>query len=441
MNFFLHTNNTDVLKALKDLPIEHPSMEIEGKEGMVVTQPNKTKVGTFLGEFLERFDKLENVEISWIGHTKYEGIDEVYITAGKHKKVTVKDWNGSGESRFKEITEAILSPVVKTTININVPHGRKSALKKRGFNINFWSSPAGSNDQTCPSTIWGYKVDCKDAVFPPSYQGIVIYDGLYPVAELIDNNLYIHHDLCHYGSDNELNIYKKLLTKVIEEFNISSEEREEKRKQKLSENKERYVDLCLKRIKKDRENVGSNISSAKNDIESYKKSMIDKLRKIEEYELLLNNYNEALEKKKETYRIEFDKLLEVDKVVGLDVSSKGIEVFTDTLYCEDPRSKKIHEIGKFRISIPIGTGSIRWHNLTRRIQGHSSSMHAPHIFKEGNACLGNAEQVLPGLIANYQFSIIAMYAIQFVESVNVGDCAGACITAWPVAKLYKSKEK
>ena len=169
--------------------------------------------------------------------------------------------------------------------------------------------------------------------------------------------------------------------------------------------------------------------------------MIEMIRQMEDSELLLNNYNAALEEKKETYRIEFDKLLEVDKVIGLDVSSRGIEVFTDTLYCKDPRSKKIHEIGKFRISIPIGSGSISWNNLSRRVYGYSEAMHAPHIFKNGKACLGNAEQVLPSLIANYQFSIIAMYAIQFVESVNVSDCAGSRITAWPVAKLFKSKEK
>ena len=66
-------------------------------------------------------------------------------------------------------------------------------------------------------------------------------------------------------------------------------------------------------------------------------------------------------------------------------------------------------------------------------------MHAPHVFKEGKACLGNAEQVLPDLIAKYQFSIIAMYAIQFIESVNVEDSAGSRITQWPVVEKPKDE--
>jgi len=443
MNYFLHTNNAEVLTALNKLTIEHPSMEIDGKKGLVIDHPKgKDKVRTFLGEFLKNFDTLKNVKIEWIGQTRYEGIDELYITSGKHKRVTIKNWDGYNETKFKEITESILGPIVKDPINIYVPHGRKEAPKKRGFNILFWSSPNGLKKQLCPSSMWGYKVDCRDEVFLPEYLGIVIYDGLYPVAELVDgNNLYIHHDLCHHGTNNELEIYRKILIEVIKEIDLSPEDREERRIQKLGKNKELYVDLCLNRIKQELKNADSTLTKLTKDIEVYKTKMIEALRKIEELKLLSINYEAALEAKKESYEIEFDKLLELDKVIHVDVSTKSIEVFTDTLYCRDPRNSKLYEIGKFRISIPIGTGIIKWCNLTRRVTGYSDSMHAPHIFREGKACLGNAEQVLPGLISSYQFSIIAMYAIQFVESVNIDDPAGREITAWPLAKKSKSKEK
>ena len=61
-------------------------------------------------------------------------------------------------------------------------------------------------------------------------------------------------------------------------------------------------------------------------------------------------------------------------------------------------------------------------------------MQAPHVFLEGHACLGNAQEVLPQLVANLDIDLAAAYAIQFIESVNTADAAGAAIGNWPLAK-------
>ena len=60
-------------------------------------------------------------------------------------------------------------------------------------------------------------------------------------------------------------------------------------------------------------------------------------------------------------------------------------------------------------------------------------MHAPHVFHNGRPCLGNMTEVIPELVANYEFAALAMVAIQFIESVNVNDSAGMHINKWPVA--------
>lgn len=434
MNYFLHTNNAEIEKVLGDVPVENSPLEIDGRKGIVVSSTDIKKIGNVLAEFLGIKNKIKNVEMSVLGHTRYEGIDEVLVTVSKPNKVVVKDgWNGTKSDLFKKVTEEILGKVLDVTINIYVPHGKKDMGRKRGFNIFFWSSQTDHNSRTCPTKMWGINVDCRDPVFEPTYDGIVIYDNTYPVAELIDNNLYIHHDLCHHGTTNELEIYRKILVEVVKEINISPEERAKQKEARAKENKKQYIQLCRKRIQKEHDNAASTIRSLESRLEDYKKGMIECIRGIADKKLLLANFEGELGKRDDEYAAEYDKLFEVEHVVGVEVSSRGVEVFTDNLYCKDPRSGKIHDIGCFRISIPIGCGSIIWNNLTRRVSGHSSSMHAPHIFSNGKACLGNAEQVLPELIANYQFSIIAMYAIQFVESVNVSDSAGSLITKWPVA--------
>lgn len=438
MNYLLVSNDSEIKELLKELlPMEHHPMELDGKMGeMVVNQSDVHELGSRLTDFFKKFKNLKNVELNLIGHTKYEGIDELYITRGKTKKVIVKTWNGGSgsETAFKEVTEAILSPIIKSTIYMYVPHGTAHEGYKKGFNIFIWSSQIRDKIK-CPNKIWGYKVSCTDDSFSPAYKGEVICDDSYVVAELIDNNLYIHHDICHHNTVEELSIYKRVLVEVADILSTSPEEREAMLVKNLEKTRERYIELCQNRIKSEQKKIQNKLSSAMGNIEENKKTIINDIRKYQEYEFLLNNYKIALKDKQEEFGKEFDKLLSMDKVITVDINSREVEVFTDTLYCEDPRTGKIHEIGKFRISIPIGRGVIKWNNLTRKVYGCDEGMHAPHVFKSGKACLGNAEQVIPELVANYQFSIIAMYAIQFIESVNVDDSAGQYINKWPIAKI------
>jgi hypothetical protein len=135
------------------------------------------------------------------------------------------------------------------------------------------------------------------------------------------------------------------------------------------------------------------------------------------------------------YGQEYDKLLVIPKVRDVQVAPGVVKVFTDTLYCVDPRSGKRHEIGAFRIEIYRDgqNGGVRWFNLTRRIDAYRDDMYAPHVFSDGKACLGNTQDIFPELIGNYEFAAAAMVAIQFVESVNVDDSAGKYVNRWPEA--------
>lgn len=94
----------------------------------------------------------------------------------------------------------------------------------------------------------------------------------------------------------------------------------------------------------------------------------------------------------------------------------------------------LREIGKFRIEIYTNgnRGGIRWFNLTRKVDALNGAQMHPHIWKDGSACLGNIEEMVPRLIGSNEYAYLIQVAIEFVESVNTADPAGRFINNWPL---------
>lgn len=119
---------------------------------------------------------------------------------------------------------------------------------------------------------------------------------------------------------------------------------------------------------------------------------------------------------------EYDQLCQVKKVTSVSVTEKDIEVHTDTLYCTDPSTGDVYEMGRFKIQIPLNSGnSVRWKNLTRQVDGYDYKMMALHVYKNGKACLGNTGPWFKKLISERKFADAAKLAIAFVETVNPED--------------------
>ncbi len=130
--------------------------------------------------------------------------------------VIINNWNGENKDSFRMIVQEILETIVKDVM-LHVPHNHNhEPIYDECFHIFIWSSPKGNNTIDVPEKIWDVKVNCRDEAFAPSGWGIEIRDNDYVVAELIDYNLYIHHDICHCGTEEELAIFRKILEKVIE---------------------------------------------------------------------------------------------------------------------------------------------------------------------------------------------------------------------------------
>ena len=367
--------------------------------------------------------------------------------------VSVESWDGENKEKFRVIAKEIFS-LIGVDVNIYVPHNSsKDPVKNDKINIIIWSAKSGSNGKDVPGKIWGIPVDCRDSAFGPTQtKENVIYDGDYAVAELVNgNNLYIFHDLVHKGTENEMKIFRMLLENALKMVSpyvfaeiLANKELEKEFQKELSKKnmskyhdimKKYYVDICSERFENQVKEMEEEVEGGKDEIQEMQKDLIEKIREIQDLEKRLMHLGSDKKEFKKEIEVEFEKLLEVEKVLNVLTNADGlVEIYTDTLYCTNPRTNKVHEIGKFKISISQADG-LRWENLTRQVNAYEGGQMAPHIWKTGKACLGNMESVFPELLANYEYSILAQMAIQFVESVNVDDSAGKHIDKWPIAKL------
>ena len=412
--------------------------QLDDKEGVVVEE-------NILPAVLEAL----KAEISSKTKTSFEGIVEIKLStitaSGDKFSVSIEKWNGENSNSFKKLAQEILTPVIKRNVIISVPHGEtKEPIIDGKFRIWIWSSPSGigSRNQSTPKEMWGVKVDCADSSFAPSGEGVAIIDlNGWPAAELIgETNLYIHHDICHFGRDRELEIFRHILEETVVALTMPPKEKAERQK-KLAEEKRKharqaYAQECSARLQKSLAELENKISNDNEKMRELQQSIVNTIRSVKESKLQLEHLASFRSRTHELYGQEFDKLLTVKGVRDVNISNGIITVFTDILYCVDPRTDKRHEIGAFRIEIYTdgSNDGVHWYNLTRLVEGYKKEMQAPHVFPDGKACLGSAQEVFPELIANYEFAAVAMLAIQFVESVNTDDSAGKHIDKWPIAR-------
>ncbi|MBP9772135.1 MAG: hypothetical protein KBD16_04435, partial [Candidatus Pacebacteria bacterium] len=317
--------------------------------------------------------------------------------------------------------------------------GRK-ALSPGIFRIVIWGSPTadsgGGHDLGHP-TAWGMGV-FQSHWWGPSNKGVSIInpDDGKQIAVLVDDSLYVNAPLAWHESLGGPEIFGKILEEVVAEWTLSPAERALREAARKAEERKRsrktYVDQCAQRLQVNIRTTQRTVESGRMQVEDLETRLVKSIRETVSAERSLAQLMAFDASDTTRFEQEYDKLLETHKVIDVSATPQVIKIFTDTLYCVDPRTEKRHEIGKFRIDIYI-EGGVRWFNLDRQVNAHSGGMQAPHVFNDGHACLGNASEIFPQLIASYEFAAAAMVAIQFIESVNINDQAGMHIDKWPLA--------
>lgn len=146
----------------------------------------------------------------------------------RRKKIVVVDWEGREKDEFVTALKTVLLPFLKTDVALSVPHGESHPpVFDDNFHVWIWSSPEGRKEVSTPEEINNIRVDCTDHSFRPLYKGYVIHDNEgWPIAELFPNNLYIFHDLCHFGSQREIKIFSWILEQVVAWLALPDSEKE-----------------------------------------------------------------------------------------------------------------------------------------------------------------------------------------------------------------------
>lgn len=371
--------------------------------------------------------------------TEFEGIVRVTLQQSVPAKprVSVVAWCSSYKENFVKAIEEVLATVVGKEIVVSYrdrqPRGNHTSDGRFHLFIGVGQRANGNT----PSTMWGLRLGNYTALSPQGDGQVIYEDSGFPIAELYEDRLYVLSNLAHYGESYEVAVFRRLLEEVVIEMSSTPQQKADRRRQQAEErrrrSREQYVRECAKRFEKTVEGTKRAIETGHAEVRRMQDALVKKIRETHGSERKLEQLEARRPNETEKYGQEFDKLLNVPKVLDLQAGEGVISVFTDTLFCTDPRSGKRHEIGKFRIELSTQGCSVRWFNLTRRIAAYKSDQMAPHIWSDGSACLGNTGEIFPELLGNYEYAAAAVVAIQFAESVNVDDAAGKFIDRWPEA--------
>lgn len=373
------------------------------------------------------------------------------LAEARTEPVVVKKWSGGRNLReqFVAVAKDFVQPLGGTQIRIydycDSASERDPATDGR-VDICIWAVPDNlRGDGFMPPVVFGapLSVECRREILGRSnMDGLLIADeDDHRIGEVVGNSIYIHYQLVHeyvgkWGGKGIETLFRRILEEVVFQKTATSEQKAARAREiavkHRAQSREGYVKACRGRLDKSLEDSRNAIAHHPAKVVEYQREIVKLIRLVKEAQERLAHAESLQATAAETYAKEFDKLLATPKIIDVKMDDSVIKVFTETLYCVDPRSNKRHEIGAFRIEMSIG-GDVKWFNLTRRIRGYEAGMQAPHVFPTGLACLGNMAEVIPELVANYEFAALAMMAILFVESVNVDDRAGQYINNWPVA--------
>ncbi len=266
------------------------------------------------------------------------------------------------------------------------------------------------------------------------------------VAHYVTGGLYIR--ISNLGGCPERGVYKlaeelicELLPLVIERdpkkvAALLDQIREAERKK----SREEWARACSKRFEVTVGDTRRKIKAARAAYEEAQREVVEQIRICDGQERKLEQLEATRPQIIERYAAEFDKLFDLPHITAVKVEDNVISVFTDRIYVEQGGST--YDIGNFRIDIYTdgSNGGVRMFNLTRRVNGSKEKMHAPHVFPNGEPCLGNLKEAIPQYIGAYEYSVVAMLAIQYLQSVNVDDMAGKYIDSWPKVQKESKEE-
>ena len=187
----------------------------------------------------------------------------------------------------------------------------------------------------------------------------------------------------------------------------------------------RNAERQLERDKNDLHGIENNLEEWKRNIKTYSDRASQKRRLIQTEMENVENVSNAL-------ITDLDLIIAHPKVKDLHIKDGKFTVHTNPLIIHSDKGK--HYLGgSYRIELIPDNADIKFFGSPNphRIGFWSELDPHPHVDgRSGNACLGNISSTLAELCSQMQIYALVLSTIDFLESANTSDVAGAKVKYW-----------
>lgn len=176
-----------------------------------------------------------------------------------------------------------------------------------------------------------------------------------------------------------------------------------------------------------------------------KDNLITSERKVREYMKLIKEYTDRITR----FRIniesaearlgavgeklikDLDNIVAHPKVKEMFIRDGKFTVETTPIYAYHDKTGERYYIGNMRIEMNPNNTQVKFFGDNPRRSYWSTSDPHPHVDgRSGSACLGNISGTIAELCSQMEIYALTMVCIDFLESVNTSDPAGANISNW-----------
>jgi len=379
------------------------------------------------------------------------------------RQISVVDFDANPYNRqLKEKVSAILgrqlAPAIKQTeIVLHWPIGvyAQPPLHDGRFHFWLWAGPyseaqsARHSGDKIPARLWGLntKIEYNWNYFRSSRTGVDIIDPAsgFAAAELInDDNLYVLLPLYSEIIKDGCGIIEKIIEEVVIELAADAPTKAarlaERKAWRKAATSEAYVAECLKRQRAETEQLRASIAENEKAVATLQKNLVNLIRTIKIDSQRLLGASGLGEEYLAKFQKEFEALWSMPGIENIAITDGIVSIYTEHIYITPEGCPDTFDIGKFRMEIRTDGAEhgLKFFNLTRQGKGVGISAYNvihPHVHETGVPCLGNIKEVIPQLIAGYEFSVIAQLGLEFLKTVNLEDQAGQRIfDCWPIVE-------
>ena len=337
------------------------------------------------------------------------------------------DGSQFSSEQYVKIIEEVLLPHVDTDIALHFS-GDSSyhAVEDDGlFHIYIFTSPQPDLGLSSSRTdeLFACTIPSGSHFYPvaKSENSIVDGDGTI-VGEVVDaHNTYSFFDVITLRP-KDTSLFRCFIEAIYRRCYLSDGERlrleEESRAEQNNRKRERYIELCKKRVEAELNKAKGLLSDSEAALESAWAAYQAALMRVRRQEAFVQKLEEDAPVLREKLGSEFD-LFSADVKIDRVVPGEGkLTVYTKMLYLRQQQTQKFHELGRMKIEIWLTAKDhpIRVYNLSRIEAGNSNASPHPHIDSNGSLCYGNSEHQFRVLIQQRELYAAAAYAVQYLET-------------------------